>query len=100
MKTENDVAGNDKEFVFDQEIKVFIEIPNQNNIYKNISIKVTNKIRMSDLMKEAIKLFNVLFNNMGVPYELAMNINLYKMRASKKSGKPNCDMPCNILYYD
>lgn len=58
---------------------------------------ITNKVTVCDLIKECIKMFNELFEKENFPVRLNTDISKYKIRPSKKSGKPDYDLPSIIL---
>ena len=53
---------------------------------------------MLDLLNRSIQMFNDLFYDEGLPYELKTDVKLYSIKPSKKSGKPESDMPSKINF--
>ncbi len=60
---------------------------------KFISLKITNKVTMLELLKESIEMFNNSFIRYGIYYQLNPDLKFYTLKPSKKSGKPDKDLP-------
>ena len=56
-------------------------------------MKISNKLRIEQVIKKSIEMFNKLFSQSGIFYELNTNSNLYSIKPSKKSGQPDNDLP-------
>jgi hypothetical protein len=81
----------DVETVYDKKIKIFITL--QNEEVKCVSVTVTNKILIKDLIKEGIVILSDIFYREKIPYKINTDPRKYKLKPSKKSGKPDNDMP-------
>jgi hypothetical protein len=66
---------------------------NQTPMLKNIEITITNKITMKELLSQALNMFNDIFYKEGIPLQLSHEVNYYSIKPSKKSGKPDNDLP-------
>jgi hypothetical protein len=68
---------------------------NENILLKKITIQ-DNKL-VKEVIKEAIIEFNKIFENERMMIRLSDNIDLYKLKPSKKSGLPNYDLPSKLI---
>lgn len=86
-------------------IKVSIEVPEFEDSKKSetkciysIMQTIDSSFYSMNIIKQSIDNFNKLFESKDgdspIPYRLALNYNNYKLRPSKKNGKPNNDYPC------
>ena len=48
---------------------------------------------MMDLLRQCIEMFNDSFEREELPYEFVNSCDNYNIRPSKKSGKPDYDLP-------
>jgi hypothetical protein len=57
-------------------------------------MNITNKITIFDLIKDSVVLFNKIFDKENLPFYLDVyNLQKYTIKPSKKTGKPDLDMP-------
>ena len=66
---------------------------NQTPMLKHIDITITNKITMKELLSQALNMFNDIFYKEGIPLQLSQGVSYYSIKPSKKSGKPDNDLP-------
>jgi len=59
-----------------------------------INLNIDNSVCFSSVVKQSIDEFNHLFEENHEEYRLSLNTNCYKLKPSKKNGKPNNDYPC------
>ncbi len=75
-------------------VHVNIELPKGNKkIIKSIKVRITNVATMSDLLKQSIDVFNDMFTSQCLQYQLRTDLFEYSFKPSKKSGKPDHDLP-------
>jgi hypothetical protein len=53
---------------------------------------------MRELLSQSINMFNDMFLKEGIPLELSHEVSYYFLKPSKKSGKPDHDLPSKILF--
>jgi hypothetical protein len=68
---------------------------------KSLNLQVTEKTTIMDLIKMSVDIFNDNFVNENLKIRLKPHYRLYNMKPSKKSGKPDKDLPSKnkILYF-
>jgi hypothetical protein len=80
-------------------IKINLLIDDKNIVLKEeerlnyLNLKIESNITIFDLIKNAVEAFNDKFKTENFKYLLSNNINNYKLKASKKNGSPNKDIP-------
>ncbi len=61
-------------------------------------MSITNKVTLLDLLKQCVKMFNELFEKENFPVRMNnIIISKYKIKPSKKNGKPDYDLPSNFF---
>jgi hypothetical protein len=63
---------------------------------KSISLRITNKNTIMDLLKYSLDIFNDLFYREGLGVQFRADYKKYLIKPSKKSGKPDNDLPGNF----
>jgi len=94
--------------VIEKNIKINLLIKEDNNKTKNytkkgdelffLNLKIDSNITIFDLIKNAVDAFNEKFRNENFRYLLNNNYSNYKLKASKKNGYPNTDIPGDYRY--
>lgn len=74
-------------------VNILISINGESEEAKSISVRITDKVIMLELLKESIDMFNEYFYMNKIPLELNKFLKNYTIRPSKKSGKPDNDLP-------
>lgn len=78
----------------EEPIKINIVIlENNRESVRSINVRITNKLKMLELLNQSIEMFNEMFCQYGYLFELNKNSSLYSIKPSKKSGKPDNDLP-------
>ncbi len=83
----------------EKNVKVNLLIDDKNKILKDeecicsLNLRIDCNITIFDLIKNAVDAFNDKFKNENFKYLLSNNYNNYKLKASKKNGSPNKDIP-------
>jgi len=73
---------------------------NINNLLTNnvelfsLDLTIESNITIFDIIKNTIDCFNEKFKNENYKFLLSNHYNNYKLKASKKNGSPNTDIPC------
>jgi hypothetical protein len=60
---------------------------------KFLSLQVQEKTKIKDLIKMSVNILNENFANENFEKRLNTNYDIYSLKQSKKSGKPNNDLP-------
>lgn len=79
-----------------------LKIENRDELF-NITIHVSNNMRIRELIKTAVNTFNTLFSNYKILYNLREEYKSYNLKPSKKNGHPKSYLPsnyCNKLDID
>lgn len=83
----------------EKNVKVNLLIDDKNKILKDeeclcyLNLRIDSNITIFDLIKNAVDAFNDKFKNENFKYLLSNNYNIYKLKASKKNGSQNKDIP-------
>jgi hypothetical protein len=92
---------NDKEIIIETPIKVNVIISNKQDrqkvLIKSISLKISNKITISELIKKSIYIFNDMFYSERLPYQFNVTSTSYTIKPSKKNGQPKEDLPSKMF---
>lgn len=64
-----------------------------NEEIKDIKMEIPSFYKISDLVRQSVDLFNNLFVEEKSVFRLAQNYNNFILKPSKKTGKPDMDMP-------
>lgn len=89
----------------EKNVKVNLLIENKKNLLKDedrlyfLNLRIDSNITIFDLIKTAVDSFNDKFQNEKFKYLLSNNYNNYKLKASKKNGSPNKDIPGKLSLY-
>ena len=62
-----------------------------------LNLNVVDKTTIRDLITTTVNIFNEKFIESGIIYRLNTTFEDYNLKPSKKSGKPNSDLPCKII---
>ena len=65
---------------------------------KSLNIQVNEKTRVYDLIKMSLEIFNETFSKENLNYRLDPDYRLYSVKPSKKSGKPDKDLPSKFFF--
>lgn len=68
-----------------------------NEQIKTLDFKINEKTTINDLIILCIDSFNEIFKEEKVLYRLDTKYNEYNFKPSKKTGKPNHDLPSKPL---
>lgn len=100
MDAENDDLNNPIKNLF-VKVNVIIKKPSNqvNDEIKSLSLEVNEKTRIYDLIKMSLEIFNETFSKENLNYRLDPDYRLYSVKPSKKSGKPDKDLPSKIFRY-
>ena len=67
---------------------------------KYINIEIPSFFKISDLIRQSVDLFNNLFLDEKSKYRLSQQYSHFFLKPSKKTGKPNLDMPSILKLID
>ena len=100
MDAENDDLNNPIKNLF-VKVNVIIKKPSNqvNDEIKSLSLEVNEKTRIYDLIKMSLEIFNETFIKENLNYRLDPDYRLYSVKPSKKSGKPDKDLPSKFFRY-
>lgn len=100
LDAENDDLNNPIKNLF-VKVNVIIKKPSNqvNDEIKSLSLEVNEKTRIYDLIKMSLEIFNETFSKENLNYRLDPDYRLYSVKPSKKSGKPDKDLPSKIFRY-
>ena len=59
-----------------------------------VMLTIDSSFYSSNIVKSSLDLFNNIFEEGKDDYRLSLNYENYKLKPSKKNGKPNMDYPC------
>lgn len=98
MDAENDDLNNPIKNLF-VKVNVIIKKPSNqvNDEIKSLSLEVNEKTRIYDLIKMSLEIFNETFSKENLNYRLDPDYRLYSVKPSKKSGKPDKDLPSKFF---
>ncbi len=98
MDAENDDLNNPIKNLF-VKVNVIIKKPSYkvNDEIKSLSLEVNEKTRIYDLIKMSLEIFNETFSKENLKYRLDPDYRLYSVKPSKKSGKPDKDLPSKFF---
>jgi hypothetical protein len=65
---------------------------------KSLSLQVNDKTRIYDLIKLSLEIFNETFSKENLNFRLDPDYRLYSVKPSKKSGKPDKDLPSKTYF--
>ena len=75
-----------REIILNDSIRINILIPiNDKDEVKSISVRITDKITMYELLKGAIDMFNEYFTKQNIPYELNKSLINYCKKPVRKA---------------
>jgi hypothetical protein len=58
---------------------------------------ISNKDTVLDIIKKSIDIFNDILYKDNLPIKLNVDYRNYRIKPGKKNGKPNNDLPSNII---
>jgi len=98
LDAENDDLNNPIKNLF-VKVNVIIKKPSNqvNDEIKSLSLEVNEKTRIYDLIKMSLEIFNETFSKENLNYRLDPDYRLYSVKPSKKSGKPDKDLPSKFF---
>ena len=64
---------------------------------KSLTLQVTEKTTVSDLVKMSVDIFNETFERENSLLRMKTDYKIYKVKPSKKSGKPDNDLPSKFI---
>ena len=94
LKNPLDYIGEEVEYPIFIKVNLLI-----GDIKKNINLKITDSDTIKDILKRSINLFNDILKKEKIHLQLNKDYNKFYLKPSKKSGKPDNDLPSNILSY-
>lgn len=71
---------------------------NDNEEVESINMEIPSFFKISDLIRQSIDLFNSRFMEAKSMFRLSTQFSNYFLKPSKKSGKPNLDLPSMIVF--
>lgn len=77
-------------------INLQIKTEKDNEMHKAV-LQINSLLTGKLLIKESVKIFNELFKNEKINKFLKENFDNYELRKSKKSGKPDYDLPSKFF---
>lgn len=98
MDAENDDLNNPIKNLFVKVNVIIMKRSTQvNDEIKSLCLEVNEKTRIYDLIKMSLENFNETFSKENLNYRLDPDYRLYSVKPSKKSGKPDKDLPSKFF---
>ncbi len=70
------------------------------NEIKSVSLQVTEKTTIDDLIKLSVDIFNLNFEKENLLNRINTNYSIYSIKPSKKKGTPDLDLPSKIKLFN